>query len=161
MSVFVKRENIEYRVVIQFLFLQGNTAMQIKDELGSVYGVKFSTTEFKRGCRSLGDDKRSGRPKTATTDYNNAKVYQMVLNDPGIKVREIAEVMKMYKKRVLGMRTLSTRWGPHLLTLDQKQVRMNISSAMLVRFRRNKSEFFADCKGGSKRKQKRFIRLVK
>lgn len=41
--------------------------------------------------KTLSDDNRLGRPKTATTDENIAKVHQMVLNDRPIKVREIAE----------------------------------------------------------------------
>ena len=40
------------------------------------------------------------------------------------------------------MRKLSARWVPRLLTADQKRVRMNISNALLVQFRRNKSEFW-------------------
>ncbi|GBP11891.1 FAD-dependent oxidoreductase domain-containing protein 1 [Eumeta japonica] len=56
--------------------MTGNTPMQIKNELDSVYRdsaqsyttVKFWAAEFKRGCKSLGDDERSERPKTATTD---------------------------------------------------------------------------------------------
>lgn len=157
MSVFVKMEKIEYRAVIKYLFLKGNTPTQIKDELDSVYGdsapsfttVKFWAAEFKRGRKSLGDDDRSGRPKTSTSDDNIAKVHEMVLDDRRIKVREIAEVMKMSKERVchilkeeLHMRKLSARWVPRLLTLDQKRVRMNISNALLALFRRNKSEFW-------------------
>ena len=76
------------------------------------------------------DDERSGRPKTATTDENIAKVHPMGLDDGRIKVREIAEVMNMSKERVchilnehLGMRKLSARWVPRLLTVDQKHVR--------------------------------------
>ena len=158
MSVFVKMEKIEYRAVIKYLFLKGNTPTQIKVELDTVYGdnvpsfttVKFWAAEFKRGSKSLGDDERSGRPKTATADDNIAKVHQMVLNDRRIKVRQIAEVMKMSKERVchilhqdLGMRKLSAHWVPPLLTLDQKRVRMNISNALLVQLRRNKSEVLA------------------
>ena len=157
MSVFVKMEKIEYRDVIKYLFLKGNTPTQIKDELDAVYGdsapsfttVKFWAAEFKRGRTNLGDDERSGRPKTATTDDNIAQVHQMVLDDRRIKVREIAEAMNMSKERVchilheeLGMRKLSARWVPRLLTLDQKRVRMNISNALLSQFRRNKSEFW-------------------
>ena len=153
----MKMDKIEYRAVIKYLFLKGNTPTQIKDELNSVYGdsapsfttVKFWAAEFKRGRKSLGDDERSGRPKTATTDENIAKVHQMVLDDRRIKVREIAEVMNMSKERVchilnqhLGMRKLSARWVPRLLTVDQKRVRMNISNALLAQFRRNKSEFW-------------------
>ena len=57
MSVFVKMEKIEYRAVIKYLFLKGNTPTQIKVELDTVYGdnapsfttVKFWAAEFKRG----------------------------------------------------------------------------------------------------------------
>ena len=50
--------------------------------------VKYWAAEFKRGRKSLGDDECSGRPKTATTDENVAKVHQMVPDDRRIKVRE-------------------------------------------------------------------------
>ncbi|GFW48729.1 HTH_48 domain-containing protein [Trichonephila clavipes] len=67
--------------------------MQIKDELNSVYGdsapsfttVKFREAEFKRSRKSLGDDERSGRLNTATTDENFTKVHQMVLDYHRIK----------------------------------------------------------------------------
>ena len=116
------------------MFLKDNTPTQIKDELDSVYGdsapslttVKFWAAEFKRGRKSLGDDEQSGRPKTATTDENIAKVHQMVLDDCRIKVREIGEVMNISKERVchilnqhLVMRKLSARWVPRFLTVVQ------------------------------------------
>ena len=105
MSVFVKMEKIKYRAVIKYVFLKGNTPTQIKVEWDTVYGdnapsfttVEFWAAEFKRGRKSLGDDERSGRLKTATADDNIAKVHQMVLDDRRIEVREIAEVMKMSK----------------------------------------------------------------
>ena len=118
---------------------------QIKDELDSVYGetapsyttVIFWAAELIPDRKSLGDDERSGRPKTASTDENISKVHQIVLNDRRIKVREVAEIMNMSKECVyhilnqhLGMRNLSARWVPRLLTVDQKPVRMNISSAV-------------------------------
>ena len=109
--------------------MKGNTPTQIKDEPDSVYGdsapsfttVKFWAAELKPGCKGLGDDERSGRPKIATTDENIAKVHQMVLDDRRIKVREVAEVMNMSKERVchilnqhLGMTKLFARWVPRL-----------------------------------------------
>ena len=139
------------------MFLKGNTPTKIKDELDSVCGdsapsfttVKFWAAEFKRGRKSLGVDERSGRQKTATTDENIAKVHQMMLDDRRIKVIEIAEVMNISKERVchilnkhLGMRKLSARWVPRLLTVNQKRVRMNISNTLLAQFRRNISEFW-------------------
>ncbi|KAL6255483.1 hypothetical protein P5V15_013817 [Pogonomyrmex californicus] len=72
----------------------------------------------------------------------------MVLDDRRIKIREIAEAMGISKEHVchilteeLDMRKLSARWVPHLLTLDQKRIRMNISKALLERFKRNESDF--------------------
>ena len=96
----MKMDEIEYRAVIKYLLLKGNTPPQIKDELDSVYGdsapsfttVKFWAAEFNSVRKSLGDDECSGRLETATTDENIAKVHQMVLDDRRIKVREIAEV---------------------------------------------------------------------
>ncbi|XP_037903874.1 protein GVQW3-like [Hermetia illucens] len=124
-------EKIEYRAVIKYLFLKGNTPTQIK-------------AEFKRGRTSLGDDEGSGRPKTGTTDDN-----QMVPNDRRIKVRDTADAMNMSKERVchiwnedLGMKKLPARWVPRLLTLDQIRDRMNISNALLARLKCNKSEFW-------------------
>ncbi|XP_030750150.1 protein GVQW3-like [Sitophilus oryzae] len=152
-------DKIQHRAVIKYLVLKGNTPTQIKHELDSVYGdsapsfttVKFRAAEFKRGRKSLGDDERSGRQKTAITDDNIAKVHQMVLDNRRIKVREITEVMNISKECVchilnqeLGMRKMSARWVPRLLTLDQKRVRMNISKAMLAQFRRNNPSFGVD-----------------
>ncbi|XP_065647154.1 protein GVQW3-like [Hydra vulgaris] len=117
-----------FRAVIKYLFLKGNTPTQIKDEMVFVYGdsapsfttVKFWAAEFKCGRQSLGDDEHSGRPKPTTTDENIAKVHQMVLGNLRIKVREIAEVMNISKECVchilhenLGMKKLSARWVPY------------------------------------------------
>ena len=44
------------------------------------------------------------------------------------------------KVRDLGMRKLSARWVPRLLTLHQKRVGVNMSNALFAQFRRNKSE---------------------
>ncbi|CAK9796585.1 hypothetical protein ANTQUA_LOCUS798 [Anthophora quadrimaculata] len=64
-------EKLEYRAVIKYLFLKGNTPTQIKEELDAVYGnsaasfttVKFWAAEFKRGRTSLGGDETFGTPK--------------------------------------------------------------------------------------------------
>ena len=125
----MKMDKNKYLAVIKYSFLKGDTPTQIKDELDYVYGdsapsfttVKFWAAEFMCGHKSLGDNERSGRPITATTDENIVKVHQMVLDDCRIKVRELAEVINMSKERVchilnqhLGMRKLSAPWVPCL-----------------------------------------------
>ncbi|GFV53504.1 HTH_48 domain-containing protein [Trichonephila clavipes] len=98
-------DKIEYRAIIKYLFLKGNTLTQIKNELDNVYGdsapsftlVKFWAPEFKRGRKSLGNDERSGRRNTAITDENIAKVHQIGLDDHRIKVRDNRVYINMSK----------------------------------------------------------------
>jgi hypothetical protein len=94
------------------------------DPAPSFTTVIFWAAEFKHSLKSLGENERSGTPKTATTDENIARVQQMVTDDHRIKEREVAEVMNMSKKRVcqilnqhLGLRNLSARCFPRLLKM--------------------------------------------
>ena len=59
----MKIDKIEYRAVIKYLFLKGNTPTQIKDELDSVYG-------------------------DSAPSFTTVKVHEMVLDDRRIKVRD-------------------------------------------------------------------------
>lgn len=76
--------------------------------------MKFLVAQFKHCRTSLTDDEHSKEIKTATTSDNVEKVYQMVLDNRQINVREIAELMGISKERgchivseKLGMRKLS------------------------------------------------------
>ena len=58
----------------------------------------------------------------------------MILDDGRMKVREIAETIRISKERVgyilheeLDMKKLCARWVPRLLTANQKHTRMKIS----------------------------------
>ncbi|XP_014486230.1 PREDICTED: histone-lysine N-methyltransferase SETMAR-like [Dinoponera quadriceps] len=149
-------DKIEYRSVIKFLNLKGETSKEIKAQLDFVYGdsapsfttVKVWVAQFKRGRTSVFDDERSGRPKTATNDAMIDKVHQVVLDDQRLKVREIASAVGISAERVLkilsedlGMRKLTGRWVPRLLTLDEKRIRHNISKECLDRFQRDTTDF--------------------
>lgn len=149
-------EKEQYRSVIRFLFLEGKSRSEIKERLDAVYGdsspsmatVKNWFNEFQRGRTSVFDDPRPGAPKTATTDDNVTKVHDLVLADRRLKVREIAETVGISKDRVghimheiLGMRKLSARWVPRLLTADNKRNHETTSQHCLTLFRSNPKEF--------------------
>ena len=73
---------VEYRAVIQYLYLKGKTSKEIHGELADVYGssapsyaqVKFWVGELKRGRRPVEDEVRSGRPLDATDEEMCKKV---------------------------------------------------------------------------------------
>ena len=85
---------VEYRAVIQYVYLKGKTGQKIRCELANVYGssappyaqVKFWVGEFKCGRTSLEDKTRSGRPSDATDKEMCNKVRDLVHSDRRIKV---------------------------------------------------------------------------
>lgn len=149
-------EKEQYRSVIRFLFLEGKTRSEIKDRLDAVYGdsspsmatVKNWFNEFVRGRTSVFDEPRPGAPKTAATNENIKKIHDLVLADRRLKVREIAETVGIAEGTVhhilheeLGMRKLSARWVPRLLTPENKRNRETTSATCLALFQRNPAEF--------------------
>jgi len=76
------------------------------------------------------------------------KVHDLVLADRRLKIREIAETVGMSIYRVghilhetLGMKKLSARWVPRLLSPDNKHNRETTSEQCLTLFKRNPKEF--------------------
>lgn len=149
-------EKEQYRSVIRFLFLDGKTCAEISEKLQAVYSdhapsmttIRYWFNEFKRGRTSVFDEERPGRPVEVTTDEKINKVHDIVLADRRMKIREIAEMVNISIERVqnilhakLGMRKLSARWVPRLLTIDQKRKRVTTSTQCLDKFKRNPSEF--------------------
>ncbi|XP_033226303.1 uncharacterized protein LOC117178883 [Belonocnema kinseyi] len=139
-------EKEQYRSVIRFLFLEGKTRSEIKDRFDAVYGdsspsiatVKNWFNEFVRGHTSVFDEPRPGAPKTANTEENVNKIHDLVLADRRLKVRKIAEVVGIAEGTAhhilheeLGMRKLSARWVPRLLTPDNKRNRETTSATCI------------------------------
>jgi len=62
--------------------------------------IKKWAAEFKRGCTSLEDDPREGRPKSAKPPEIIEQVHDMVSDDRLMKVREIAETIGISKECV-------------------------------------------------------------
>ncbi|XP_045500072.1 histone-lysine N-methyltransferase SETMAR-like [Colias croceus] len=131
-------EKEQYRSVIRFLFLDGKERIEIKGRLDAMYGDSFPSiatvknwfNEFASGRTSVFDEPRPGAPKTAATEENIKKIHDLVLTDRRLKVRELAETVGISEGTVnhilheeLGMRKLSARWVPHLLTPENKRNR--------------------------------------
>ena len=81
-------DKIWHHAVIRYLQKKRLTNKEIHPDMVSTLGddapalstVKKWATEFKWGRESLEDDLRSGRPSTATTQENIARIHQMIMN---------------------------------------------------------------------------------
>jgi len=149
-------EQKEFRVLIKHCFLMGKNATRTQEWLEKCYvACAPSKTTICRWFRELKCDRtstdnapRPRRPNEAVTSENAKKINQIVLNDRKVKVRQIADIVKISTERVrhilhefLNMKKLCARWVPRTLTIDQKQQRVENSEHCLALFRRNPKEF--------------------
>ena len=103
--------------------------------------------QFKRSRRFVFDEE-PGRPIEVTTEDMVKKIHDIVLVDRRVKLREIADIVDISTERIqnilhekFGMRKLSARKVPRLLTVEQKQNRMTTSEQCLDMFKPNPKEF--------------------
>ncbi|GFO10603.1 histone-lysine N-methyltransferase SETMAR [Plakobranchus ocellatus] len=89
------------------------------------------------GQTSLGEEPKSGRPKTSTNEENTTRVDELIRCDRRMKIREIALKLEIPKSTVyeivhdtLGYRKVSARWVPTMLTEDHKLQRVEISQRL-------------------------------
>jgi hypothetical protein len=99
------------------------------DTYPSFSTIKKWAAEFKRGRTSIEGDPCEGRPKSTTPPDIIKQVYDMILDDWRMKVREIAETIGISKEPVgcilheeLDMKKLCARWLPRLLTANRKSL---------------------------------------
>ena len=100
--------------------------------------VKKSIREFKRGRISTNNADRLEGRKDVTTSEIIKKIYDIVLDDSKVIVHELAEgagisigsVVKILHED-LGMRKLTAKWVPRLLTIDQKRQQVRDSKSSL------------------------------
>lgn len=104
--------------------------------------------EFKRGRTDTNDAERSGRPVEAVTPENVSEVTKIIMKDRKVKLREIAEITQisygsaftiLHEK--LSMKKVFSKWVPRLLSMEQKQQRVDDSESCLSLFTRNKKDF--------------------
>ena len=96
-------ETSEFRVLIEHYFLRGKTLSDTKPKLDKYYSdsapsygmVQKWFTKFRCGRRSTETIASLGRPHKITTPEMINKIHDIVLNDPKMKVREIAEIVSI------------------------------------------------------------------
>ena len=142
---------VEYRAVIQYLYLKGKTGKEIHGELANVYGssapsyaqVKFWVGEVKWGRTSLEDEARSGCHRRRMCK----KGWDLVYSDRQIQVEEIVQALGISHGSVstvlhdyLGMCKLTACWVPKSLSDEKMATRASVCSALLKRLR-SKDDF--------------------
>ena len=149
-------ERSEFRVLIKHYFLRGKTLSETNAKLDKYYSDSTSSygmvqkwfTEFRCGRTRKETLPSPGRPNEITTPEIINKIHVIVLNDPKVKVREIAEIVSILTKHVVNilhthlcMKKLCTRGVPRFLTIDQKHIRVTTLEQNLTYFNRNPKEF--------------------
>ena len=105
-------------------------------------------TEFRCSHTSTETIPSPGQPNEITTPEMINKIYDIVLNDLKVKVRETVKIVFVSTKREVNilnrhlcMRKLFARWMPRFLTTDQKRIRETTLQQNLAYFSRNPKEF--------------------
>lgn len=143
-----------FRAMIYYDFKSGLTQKQCEERMVAAFNdeAPAKTTiyrwysEFQRGRVSLTDEVREGRPKSAVTQENVDVVRRMINEDRHVTYREIQECLgigmsqiQIILKEELGVRKLFSRWIPHLLSDEQKIVRVNWCRKTLKKFNKGRS----------------------
>ena len=100
---FCKDGKSEFHVLIKHYFLRGKTLSETKAKLDKYYSnsapsygmVQKWFTEIHCGRTNTKTIPSPGRLNEITIPEMNNKIYDVVLNDPKVKVREIAEIESM------------------------------------------------------------------
>ena len=147
------------RAVIEFLTAESCSPVDIHQRMKLVYGEScVDYTTVWRWAKSLKgedpietklhDERRCGRPKTASNAINKTAVGNMILANRRVKQSDIAREAGISKERVqhiitdiLGYRKVSSRWVPRMLTPEMKKRRKTICSELLRRYEEEGNAF--------------------
>lgn len=151
-------DKLEYRAVIKFLTKKGLNSKQITEELVSVYNndapcqrtVERWHLEFLRGRNSIEDEPREGRPATSVLPETVTAVQTMVVQDPRVMVRVIANTLDISTGSVetilherLHLTKVSARWVPKFLTVFDRARRVDASKELLQVYNTDPENFEA------------------
>ena len=151
-SSYCKFSKIWICVLIKHCFLMGKNTVQAKqwfdkccsDSAPLETMVKRWYADFKCGHTDTNDAELSGHPNSAVLEKNK-KLQKLILANHKLKLCEIAKELKISEGSVftilheyLSIRKLCSKWVPHLLTVDQKQLCIDDSERCLQLFQHNK-----------------------
>lgn len=130
----------EQRLCIKFCVKLGDNATETHKKLQKAWGdVALKKTavfewhkRFSRGRESVEDDDRSGAPVEIRTDENVNKIRDLINEDRRLTIRELVQhtglsfgTIQKILTSDLGMRRISAKFVPRLLTIEQKQHRLD------------------------------------
>ena len=144
---FKKIEKNEFRAVIKYFYMKGNTPKKIKAELDEVHGTSPPSfkpvlnwvNKFKRVRTSTRDEPRSGRRVEAATPEIIEKVHNRIFNNRRVGKSHDTIITILHEK--LSGKKLSAGWVARLLTIRNKRNRVTDSMTGLALFHRHPSEF--------------------
>ena len=139
-------ERLEQRYCIKFCQKLGDTQAETIRKIQQVFGhdtmsitqIKEWYNRFKDGRVSVESESRSGRPSTSRNDEVIEQVRTLVMQDRRVTIQEIVDQIEIsfgsvqsILKEDLGLRRVSAKFVPKLLTMEQKQLRLQVSQDML------------------------------
>jgi len=127
-------KQLEQRYCIKFCQKLGDTQVEtirkiqqaLGDDAMSITRIKEWYNRFKDGSTSVDSEPRHGRASTSRNDVIN-QVWTLVMQDRHITVQELAGEVGVSIRSVhtiltadMGLRRVSTKFVPKLLTMEQK-----------------------------------------
>lgn len=149
----------EIRGYIKTRVLLGYSVKEIFNDLCAVHGhneVSYTTVsrwvkKFKSGYDSINDAPKCGRLRSVTSKNMVEKVHEIVKSDARLTIEQISKSVGMSAasvfrilKRDLKMRRIAARWIPHLLTEEQKRVRLETAKKLLKLYPKYDKKKFSD-----------------
>ncbi|XP_049525005.1 protein GVQW3-like [Dermacentor silvarum] len=115
-----------------------NIQTDFGDDVMSSTQIKEWYNRFKDGRTSVESEPRSGRPSTCRNDQVIAEVNAVVMRDRRVTIREVAEEVGISTFSAhssmtedLAMKGVAAKFVPTLLTVEQKQLRVEVSQDLL------------------------------
>ncbi|XP_013793529.1 histone-lysine N-methyltransferase SETMAR-like [Limulus polyphemus] len=139
-------ERLEQRYCIKFYQKLGDSQVEtirniqtaFSDDAMGITQIKEWYNRFKDVCTMVESEPRSSRPSACRSDRVIAKVNAMVMRDRRVTIRKIAEEVGISTFSAhsiitedLAMKKVAAKFVPKLLTVEQKELRVEVSQDML------------------------------